>query len=91
MQARLRGGNSPEAAYELSRALRRAEDVRGVQALYGQIRREKLAVRDRCGSMVWVRTASASLDPTGHASREGRGARGTRHRPRACSDSGMTN
>ncbi|GLI67251.1 hypothetical protein VaNZ11_011433, partial [Volvox africanus] len=45
-EAALRGANSPEAAYELSRVLRRAGDVRGVSSLHLQIREEALAVRD---------------------------------------------
>ncbi|GLC34409.1 hypothetical protein PLESTB_000731600 [Pleodorina starrii] len=43
----LRGANSPEAAYELSRVLRRAGDVRSVRSLHAQMQAEDLAVRDR--------------------------------------------
>ena len=46
LEAKLRAENSPEAAYELSRVLRRAEQVEGVRTLYGQMRAEGLATRD---------------------------------------------
>lgn len=46
-EAELMGGNSPEAAYELSRMLRKAEDVDAVEDLYEQIVQESLAVRER--------------------------------------------
>ncbi|GIL66932.1 hypothetical protein Vafri_20446 [Volvox africanus] len=45
-EAALRGTNSPEAAYELSRVLRRAGDVQSVRALHSQIRQEAISVRD---------------------------------------------
>ncbi|KXZ53627.1 hypothetical protein GPECTOR_6g544 [Gonium pectorale] len=45
-EAALRDTNSPEAAYELSRVLRRAENVGGVRALHSQIVKEGLPVRD---------------------------------------------
>ncbi|GFR44113.1 hypothetical protein Agub_g5275 [Astrephomene gubernaculifera] len=45
-EAALRGANSPEAAYELSRVLRRAGDVGAVRSLHAQMLREGLAARD---------------------------------------------
>ncbi|KAG2496294.1 hypothetical protein HYH03_005527 [Edaphochlamys debaryana] len=46
-EVELRGSNSPEAATELSKVLRRAEDVDGVSALHAQLVGEGLGVRPR--------------------------------------------
>ncbi|EFJ48462.1 hypothetical protein VOLCADRAFT_104641 [Volvox carteri f. nagariensis] len=63
-----------EAAYELSRVLRRAGDVQGVKSLHAQMRQEGLAVRDRLLEDIERWLAKRGVRVAAYAGRHSRGS-----------------